>query len=88
LKLNFVIWGILFRRALASGLSSGYHYVCAELHQYSFVFWLIWVFPNYLCCGCGLSRGFGILEISQDCSSGWRNRLTKASIVLAGLPLS
>jgi hypothetical protein len=35
-----------------------------------------------------LSRGFGILEISQDCSSGWMNRLTKASIVLAGLPVS
>jgi hypothetical protein len=34
-----------------------------------------------------LSRGFGILEISQDCSSGWMNRLTKASIVLAGLPV-
>jgi hypothetical protein len=42
----------------------------------------------YLCCVCGLSRGFGILEISQDCSSGWMNRLTKASIVLAGLPVS
>ena len=98
LKYNFLILTPC-KFIIATYFQSNYYtsftisYVSNEYstHQYSVVFWLIWVFSNNFCCGC-LVPWFWyfkkFLKIVLMIGGCLGNRLTKASSALARLPVS